>query len=60
MSPYCPARLQADLARIHLAYARLELSEFFQDVGPEEAALLLREAQEELDRLAAELSPAAS
>ena len=59
MPPYCPTRLQADLARIHLAYTRLDLCEFFQDVGPEESTLLLREAQEELDKLVAELSPAA-
>ena len=59
MLPHCPTLLQADLARIHPAYARLHLREVAQDVGPEESALLLREAQDELDKLAAELSAAA-
>ncbi len=60
MSQYPAESLQSDLIRIRTAMEKLDFCELIQDIAPDEAAQLLREAQEELHRLIAALSPSRS
>lgn len=50
-------RLLTDAIRIRSALAKLDLCELVQDYAPELASKLLREAQDELQRLIDALSP---
>ncbi len=60
MQQYGTKNLGCDLHRIQTAFAMVDLSEILQSSAPMAAGQLLRDAQEELQKLIAEIQPSPS